>query len=149
MTFSSIENQINHRMVPASVTWYLIRCIIRPWELLTCLRVKSLAGRLVDRSFTSNVRFFEAKLAGSTTGRQRTYIAAVNKKRRQFDAVVKDKFKREATPPKMSLTRVKTFPVSSTRARARVYHNSSASVVIHTVLCKSLRSPTIMISWRR
>lgn len=145
MTFFSIENQINHRTVPASVTWYLVHCIIRPWKLLTCLRVKSLAGRSVGRSFTSNVRFFEAKLAGSTTGRQRTYIAAVNK-RQQFDAVVKDKFKREATPPKMSLTRVKTFPVSGTRARARVYHNSSASVVIHTVLCKSLRSPTIMIS---
>lgn len=148
MTFCSIENQLNHRMVPASVTWYLIRCIIRPWKLLTCLSVKSLAGRSVGRSFTSNVRFFEAKLAGSTTGRQRTYIAAVNK-RRQFEAVVKDKFKREATPPKMSLTRVKTLPVSSTRARAHVYHNSSASVVIRTVLCKSLRSSTIMISWRR
>lgn len=143
--FAGIKNQINHRMLPASVTWYLIRCIIQPWKLLTCLSVKSLAGRSVGRSFTSNVRFFEAKLAGSTTGRQRTYIAAVNKRQR-FDVVVKDKFKREATPPKMSLTRVKTFPVSSTRARARVYHNSSALIVIHTVLCKSLESPTIMIS---
>lgn len=143
--FAGIKNQINHRMLPASVTWYLIRCIIQPWKLLTCLSVKSLARRSVGRSFTSNVRFFEAKLAGSTTGRQRTYIAAVNKRQR-FDVVVKDKFKREATPPKMSLTRVKTFPVSSTRARARVYHNSSALIVIHTVLCKSLESPTIMIS---
>lgn len=143
--FAGIKNQINHRMLPASVTWYLIRCIIQPWKLLTCLSVKSLAGRSVGRSFTSNVRFFDAKLAGSTTGRQRTYIAAVNKRQR-FDVVVKDKFKREATPPKMSLTRVKTFPVSSTRARARVYHNSSALIVIHTVLCKSLESPTIMIS---
>lgn len=143
--FAGIKNQINHRMLPASVTWYLIRCIIQPWKLLTCLSVKSLAGRSVGRSFTSNVRFFEAKLAGSTTGRQRTYIAAVTKRQR-FDVVVKDKFKREATPPKMSLTRVKTFPVSSTRARARVYHNSSALIVIHTVLCKSLESPTIMIS---
>lgn len=143
--FAGIKNQINHRMLPASVTWYLIRCIIQPWKLLTCLSVKSLARRSVGRSFTSNVRFFDAKLAGSTTGRQRTYIAAVNKRQR-FDVVVKDKFKREATPPKMSLTRVKTFPVSSTRARARVYHNSSALIVIHTVLCKSLESPTIMIS---
>lgn len=143
--FAGIKNQINHRMLPASVTWYLIRCIIQPWKLLTCLSVKSLARRSVGRSFTSNVRFFEAKLAGSTTGRQRTYIAAVNKRQR-FDVVAKDKFKREATPPKMSLTRVKTFPVSSTRARARVYHNSSALIVIHTVLCESLESPTIMIS---
>ncbi|CAL7940481.1 unnamed protein product [Xylocopa violacea] len=48
------------------------------------------------------------------------YIAAVNKR---SDATVKNKFKREATPPKMSLTRVKAFATARMCRERTVYNH--------------------------